>query len=524
MTSRKGALIMSNEIYVDGMNVSQELFNAAERLTRYLKNNKDIFSNEKKLSALINQLDIFYISFTAHNIDRLMSTIICQFNESYTQQSQRYVAVTEDGVINSAFRGMKNILGEEIYCDMEDFIRTTVIPFYQKVTEVEDGSKRGGRDKDKYVYGIPIEDARYVLPLFVNTTVDMTIAFPQLFEIYRLGLKEYHNFNYENGFYALMQQISKELPPTINDLCNELLYSNDSAFNISIFSENTDSEYYKDLDDLFLEALFSQETLKNKENNITISEDFNTNSGLNSMCAAAYTSTKACSKMTDVKAMNNDSKQKVIDRVTGYGHTSIEEHHQGLIRYKMSLSCYHQFLRHRIPSNRVNWSLFNKYDSIHNAVYIPDSIKNSEFYTEYVEIMAKYRDYYTFAITRLTNVFKQTHHDAAFIANRLAPNAAMIEVYSRSNLRADKWINRERLCMTAASEIRHLMANKYLQITKYDAFYENAVPPCFLGQKCKEGMMHCKYLPDIVKAKNDGMSVSDLVRKFSLNDGKDEDK
>lgn len=528
----------NNSLHISGLSFSPELFDVISKYQRIFPSNPSaLYTREFAdvvIQEMVDSLDIFNVSFIAHNVDRFMSTVLCQMNQSYTQQSQRYVKASTETVLNDVIEGFENILGTELYNQYLDFQANKVIPYYKKVSEVKEGEKEGGRGLDKYKYGIPIEDARYVLPMSVNTTVDITMGFDKLFDIYALGRIEY-SMGWELGFHNLWK-------------C--LLEAFDNKF--KTFFDITIMNRY------FVERLISPSRISkllrlyshsesvlgrdNRQNDVMISSVFGDVYGVDKLVTGAYTSTQEYVDYTHIKNhMTDEGKRAIINRVTGYGHTSIQEHYQGLSRMNMSLSCYHQYLRHRIPTNRVNWILFDKYKSIHKNVFIPASILNGpqEFYHEYIEIMAKYREFYSIVMERCKTQ-SIPENKAIMLATRIAPNAAKVEVYSRSNLRADTWINRERLCMTAASEIRQLIAQKYLALTKDDeeSLYLDTLPPCFLGLGCKEGKMTCSHAKAIATEVSEfkrNYAVLDnrqaefkhnfyrhMVRKYSLNNGHDE--
>lgn len=99
------------------------------------------------------------VSFVLEGINRWQSTMICELKNSYVQQSQRYVTLDADGYVLPQLK-------EEDQQKAQELIGRA-FELYQRMSVLK-GSFKGRPKKEHYLYGIPVEDARYILPLAVK--------------------------------------------------------------------------------------------------------------------------------------------------------------------------------------------------------------------------------------------------------------------------------------------------------------------------------------------------------------------
>jgi len=93
--------------------------------------------------------------------------------------------------------------------------------------------------------------------------------------------------------------------------------------------------------------------------------------------AAALTSTKSGSPSEILEKMNVETAEKIIRRVTGYGHVSVIEHASFTFSIEgVSRAMTHQLVRHRIASFTQQSQRYVAYDTLEKYV-IPQSVANN---------------------------------------------------------------------------------------------------------------------------------------------------
>ncbi|MBQ2014564.1 MAG: FAD-dependent thymidylate synthase, partial [Peptococcaceae bacterium] len=114
--------------------------------------------------TLLELLKTCNLSFVLEGINRWQSTMICERKDSYVQQSQRYVTMSRDGYTLPE-------LGEADRAKAEALI-AKVFALYEEMSQLKEAFK-GRPKREHYRYGIPVEDARYILPLAVKTNLSV---------------------------------------------------------------------------------------------------------------------------------------------------------------------------------------------------------------------------------------------------------------------------------------------------------------------------------------------------------------
>jgi len=401
------------------------------------------------------------LTFTAEGINRFQSMLLCENFDSYVQQSQRYVVA-----------GQTNIDIKSLNCDniknIESLI-TKAFTIYNKMSELTDeikkkkaaGEKVGRPNISHYKYGIPIEDARYILPLAVTTNVQVSMPMDKF--------KELMTILFRNNERTLSAELSRMLlsifGKEICDFCiNWIIPINNTA------NDFYNTKYFNKIDD---------------ENNVVFFESFKDID--NNVARGALTSTMGSCPDEYIK---KPTITRTIENVLSYGHTGIKEQGRYTFGYMMSMTCAHQFMRHRIHT-LIRESFMDVIKDVNRKPVVPQTIKDSIFYNEYIELAKEFR---TFRYNLVCN--KNT-----FNVETLLLNCDQVKYVETVNARADEWVMRERTCMTAAWEIRGLMMKK-LKILKNmsELLFETAAPTCILTGKCKEGGMCCGHMKDVQKA------------------------
>ena len=146
-----------------------------EKLAKWLQANNINSLSEPDLRELLKTVNI---SFVMEELNRLQSTLICELKDSYVQQSQRYVTVTDQGYVLPQLEATDRL-------NAENLIKRT-LALYQQMSQMKQGEFKGRPKLENYEYGIPIEDARYILPLAVKTNVCVALAGDKLIDFVNL--------------------------------------------------------------------------------------------------------------------------------------------------------------------------------------------------------------------------------------------------------------------------------------------------------------------------------------------------
>lgn len=424
--------------------------NEMDKLEEFITKNEINVETFNELAKSIN------FSFSVEECSRLLSHHICESLDSYTQQSQRYVKMGEDAFV----------LPEEIKNSTleKEFTKLTkeLFDFYGKITQIKDGFAGRKASESDYVHGIKIEDGRYILPLNTTTNILVTMNFSRIINFYnamkRLKAKESED---------LLKKIDVGIGKTkIVEFINK---------NIIQKEEEIVAEYSKEI----FEKI-------SKENNCILINSFKEpllRSGLGALTSTNDLGASEIKKQWDINNEASEKSKGVTARVIGYGHTSIIEHARTNFGMTMSLTCYHQFERHRLPEN-----IREQFDQlpIEREIIIPPSVKrNKEILEEFKQKVDK--------VKILRKKLKENNLPQEY----LLLNCDMLKLISSTNARIDNDILSERTCNNAQWEIRNLYIKKLEQLKKLaPILYDNAGPGCTRG-KCPEGTLTCGKILEV---------------------------
>lgn len=387
-----------------------------------------------------------------NNITRVESTLICGIcKDSYVQQSQRYVKNDE-----TMFRWMtfENVLLEE---EFKSLCRQSM-SIYERMTELKPESMGKVRTTiDDYKWGIPIEDARYILPLACKTNMSITME-GKKFELFISLL------------YYMSDSISKEL-------FNELMINIQRA-NVKLFvcigkmlkkygkgDRNPVNKYFKN--DLKFESMtpkyydIKDETVRD-------------------LAVATLMSSSADPvKELEGNYSTYEEQKELILRVAGKGHYSILEQSRFTTDTFCSLTCYHQLIRHRLY-NIMPIGLIQLGKSKQSQYMIPETIRSSKFYRECDEVISEWSDF-------IHRALEQEPRNYNCLGALL--NCQIIPFKLNTNIRADIDVMKQRLCMNAQWEIRQFMQDRktYLTCTSFGDIYKKFAKPNCMTIGCQEG-------------------------------------
>ena len=390
------------------------------------------------------------LSFIFEGINRLQSTLICELKDSYVQQSQRYVTMNRESYTLPRLEEVDNQEAEEL--TQEAFA------LYAKMSALKEGEFKGRPKLTNYVYGIPIEDARYILPLITKTNVCIAMAGDKLVDLFRLFM----DATYGALFTEELAQLKRCLPKRI----------------VQLLMAQEDNAKKTDLLQVFYQEYFAR--INPKDNLILLDKftDLDMKVGFGAM-----TSTMKIAPSESIAKWGEEAPAKakgVVERVLSYGHSSIAEQARTTFGMMCSLVTYHQQLRHRITANYREKLTELVYDGM-RVVKVPETIKQSIFCEEYKELAKRIKSF--------RKRIAQKYGEAKALFFLL--NCDQVKVIISANARAEISMLADRTCMNAQWEIRELSVKKVMLLRKLSlALYEQALPPCVLGQ-CREGKLSC---------------------------------
>ena len=142
------------------------------------------------------------LSFVLEGISRWQSTMICERKDSYVQQSQRYVTMTSDGYTLPAMDEKDTRKAEELI--------GKAFALYEEMSKLK-GEFKGRPKAEHYLYGIPVEDARYILPLAVKTNLSVATTGDKLLEWFRMMKRPEDALLFDDIRNALMNALPQTL-------------------------------------------------------------------------------------------------------------------------------------------------------------------------------------------------------------------------------------------------------------------------------------------------------------------------
>lgn len=403
--------------------------------------------DEKSLIEALRTINIFFV---AEGISRIHSMLLCELKDSYVQQSQRYVTLHNDAYLLPQLEQKDN-----------DFAKNLIarsFNLYGKMSKLKHGEFKGRPKLENYLHLIPIEDARYILPLSTQTNICVTMTGDKLYEMFCL----LNDKKYKNVFRDFKQELSIYLPPNLIDL----------------FPNDCDSDNNKELIEILYQDALNKIEPENKLVLLSCFKNLELQVGLGAM-----TSTQNRPSSETLAIWGDDATIKaknITERVLGYGHESIAEQARTTFGMMCSLVTYHQQIRHRLPESHRE-DVLNLILDKKRPIVVPPSIKKSIFNQEFLRLSEGFKDFRLY-------VYEKYGQDKAF---SFLLNCDQIKMIISTNARIDVNMLSERTCMNAQWEIRDLAIQKLKVLRGLSAIlYENALPSCVKG-KCKEGKLTC---------------------------------
>ncbi|GAB6099828.1 FAD-dependent thymidylate synthase [Halanaerocella petrolearia] len=415
-----------------------------DKVKSWVKKNKINNLDKDTIKEALKRVNL---SFVAEGINRVHSTLLCELKDSYVQQSQRYVTMKDDLYL------LPDISSEDR--KKADELIDKTFDLYNRMSELKEDDFKGRPKVEHYKYGIPIEDARYILPLATKTNISVAMTGNKLYELF--------NLLYDKEYFNLFDQFRTKIINCLPDFLVQLLpteYSNNNTV---------------------IEDLYENDMRKiNSDNKMVLLDSFNDLDLKVGLGAATSTSSLTpTEKLADWGAEATAKAKGLTERVLGYGHESIAEQARTTFGMMCSMVTYHQQIRHRLSENHredlANLILETR------EVLLPPSIKESKFEQEFLELVTEFKEFRHY-------ILENYDTDKAF---PFILNCDQIKLTISTNARIDIEMLAERICKNAQWEIRELSTKK-LDILRElsDTLYEKALPSCIYG-KCKEGKLTC---------------------------------
>lgn len=389
------------------------------------------------------------LSFVLEGINRWQSTMICERKDSYVQQSQRYVTMTSDGYTLPELEKEDQIKAEALVAK--------TFALYEEMSQLKEAFK-GRPKREHYLYGIPVEDARYILPLAVKTNLSVATTGDKLLDWFRMMKRPEDALMFDDIRKALLEVLPESLGKWLD--MQAFSFENQDVLNShyqyefdKITSDNT----------VVLLRTFEQPELK---------------AGLGSL-----TSTKAEPPSEVLANWGADAAEKakgVTKRVMSYGHTSVAEQCRTTFGMMFSLVTWHQQVRHRLPNTfRESWN--NLLLDENRAPVIPPTVQEGGFAEQYCNLVKEVQEFQRYLAQKY----------AGGIWRYFLLNCQQVKIITSTNARMDCGMLQERICNNAQWEINRIAVAKLEKLRKLsDILYQYAVPSCVYGA-CKEGKMTC---------------------------------
>lgn len=406
------------------------------------------------------------VSITAN---RLQSLYLCEQRYSYSIQSQRYCRF--DGPLNEVtiLNDLKKYLLSDYQKRLDDIL-IEIQDLYKEMTKIKEGHENVVKKTlDDFEYGIPVEDARSILPMVFTANHIITMTGLEFFKLL--------NMMYNN------RTLFKDLITQIDDY----IHINTNIDTLTFISVNKDKLS-------FVESVISDEEYRirtellghkcDHKSNVSLL-DYPEISPLRKSGLGALTCTNTKHPVDINESKTDEQMAKVTERVTfDTGHTSVSENCNINWCLNMTVAAYNQYVRHRHQKcYRVDFGQFG------NLCYkLPNTIKNSIFNNKASELMDKLFDF-------IEEISKNQHRNMKIdsLIKQLYPMGYMMKVIVNSNLINEIHIGKKRNCNKAQREIQIISLDKYKimkDIIKSDKLISLVAPSCING-KCPEGKNTC---------------------------------
>src|SRR5574344_8252 len=375
----------------------------------------------------INSLELLDIAESLKNesvtleiyCNRLQQLVLVETKDSYSVQSQRYCKYDDDA--DYVFDGLQSSYIINYNNDINKYMKS-LLSLYSEMSELKEESKNKSKyTKDDFKNGIPIDDARYIIPTAFPCNILMTIKGDRLIHLIHRMIKEKELMTH------LLHDLVNELPGIeiiVNTFLLNLssLYTNDNQ-------EESNQDFKMYIDDL----------------------------SIGGIAALTCTNSEPPSELA-----KRDNLQKVANNVVSkLNHTSVAEHIDIDIQTSLSLWCYNQLVRHRhqniertqFSSLIYKWWLDN--EDLEKLITIPETLHQ---YKEKITII--FNNLHDLISKIMRNVPLELEDKVASILAQLLPMGVRLGLHINSNLTNELYICEKRTCLLAHWEIREFTHKK----------------------------------------------------------------
>ena len=438
-----------------------------------LKLDQDFMNNLMNNVELSDAVKPGVVHLTLHDINRVESTLICMVcKDSYVQQSQRYVK--NDNTMFDDMYFEDQALQEEYNA----LVRQS-FSLYERMTELKPESVGKSRTTpEDYKWGIPIEDARYILPLSCKTNMTVTMSGDKfkMFALLLYYMAGEGNIS-EGTWNSLIEELNNEDPE-----CGKNVEKMVKKYGRG--AKNPVNKFFK-----------NEEVDSSKLFRADVPEGAVYDLALGTLMSSAADPNEAIQKYD-----THEKQERMVLRVAGMGHYSILEQCRFVTHDACSLTCFHQLVRHR-HYDIMPIGLMKLLGLKETNFVIPETVLESQFKREFEDVIADWSDF----AHRVVKQEPTNYHCLGVLLNCQVIPFDMI-----ANVRADMDVMKQRLCMNAQWEIRQMMLNrkKEMMQTELGFIYKKfAVPNC-MSIGCQEG----NYAHELCKktGRNQGFKPIDM--------------
>lgn len=399
-------------------------------------------------------------------INRLQSLILCELQDSYSVQSQRYCRYSADSEVI--------IAGYDKYINNKDLAQayiTSSLSTYLHITKIKEGHENAVKfKKDDFEFGIPIEDGRSILPMVFPCYQVMTIRGDKFMEFVSTVA------SYNILFDEIWRDISNCIP--IMMLPRVIALAKSKTKTRKVMEDKTIAT---------IKGIFDR-CPEDMRNDLCVVE---VDDPLRVSGAAALTCTN---EICTSELLERNNLDKVANRVIGMGHVSVGEHTTVNIGASLSVGAYNQYVRHRHHKlNRIAFSTELK-DIVQNGndfkLILSDEIQAYDTESENINKLSHLLKLVCVSEKEKTELSDEDFYE---VFSQFMMMGTAISFVSNSNLTNELYIAEKRTCLNAQWEIRQFTHAK-LKFLKHllnnNPVLDRAMPPCLKGG-CKEGRGSC---------------------------------
>lgn len=455
-------------------------------VTDVINSNNDYEKNLKIARAIVNYghrsiSEHDYLVFAIEDVTPIVEQILISYRQtSFTVKSRRNVDFRSVGYYTPIFKNNNNEV-----IDYNEMLAN----IYKKHQE-----KLFNYYGDFVDMGLPIEDARYILPYSFNSNLIMGCDVNELFRITSdLLYSKLSNIDELKSVGLEFKKIIDENRPYMSSSINKEL----------------DKDYYKDnlcfVDDLVKDKggvinniKFNDEEYENVDlNNTRLLDKVNIlkydDTAKYTICINALANRynlsyhDATNLLFSLGCENKDIKERILKGILDSKYQREFEQVNYTFEFPISLAALTHITRHRMHS--LMFPDFVPLWNMENYI-IPDTFDG--------ELKDLYNNIYT-DNKNMIDLFKRNGvRDEDLIYFYLSGNAC--NARTTMNLRNLEWVSRMRMCNKAQWEIRNIVTEMANEVIEKDDSLKNILgPTCKIYGYCNEGKDSCKNRGVVVK-------------------------